>query len=461
MWQCPFREFIGHRTRSPAGGCSIKSRFSDRGSRPATSRRAADDLVLASEAITLAVLADVVPTARVNGMSPTARHTSHQATDLLGLEGRLSDESRELRDVLRAYLADRVEPHLPTWYEDGRVPPEVARELGELGLLGMRLRGYGCAGAHAEAYGVACRELESADSGLRSLVSVQGSLAMYAIWCYGSEEQKDRWLPRMATGEMIGCFGLTEADSGSDPGSMRTRARRDGDDWVLDGAKTWITNGDIADVAVVWARTDEGIRGFLVPRGTAGFSTRPIRRKLALRASVTSELAFQDCRLPAENLLPEANGLSAPLSCLNEARFGIAWGAVGAGRTCLEAALDYATQREQFGRPIAAFQLTQAKLADMAAELAKAQLLALHLAWLKDSGQLRPEQISLGKMNNARMALDIARTARTILGANGISAEYPVMRHAANLEAVFTYEGTHEIHTLILGQALTGMSAYR
>jgi glutaryl-CoA dehydrogenase len=324
----------------------------------------------------------------------------------------------------------------------------------------MHLTGYGCAGMNPVSYGLACMELEAGDSGFRSAISVQGSLAMFPIWRFGSDEQKERWLPRMATGELIGCFGLTEPDSGSDPGSMRTAARRDGGDWILSGTKMWITNGGIADVAIVWARTDEGIRGFVVPRDTPGFSTKDVHRKLSLRASVTSELVFEDCRLPPDAMLPEARGLSGPLSVLDEARFGIVWGSMGAARSCFETALEYAKTREQFGKPIAAFQLTQQKLANMLVELAKGTLLALHLGRMKDEGRLRPEQVSLGKLNNVREALRIAREARTILGANGITLEYPVIRHANNLESVLTYEGTSEVHTLVLGKAVTGLDAF-
>ncbi|MEV7984549.1 acyl-CoA dehydrogenase family protein [Micromonospora sp. NPDC085948] len=381
--------------------------------------------------------------------------------DLLDLDQSLSEEERQIRDVVRQLVDDRVRPHIADWYEDGQVPArDLAREFGKLGLLGMHLGGYGCAGASAVAYGLACQELEAGDSGLRSLVSVQGSLAMYAIWRYGSEEQKQRWLPSMATGEAIGCFGLTEPDHGSDPASMTTRARRDGDDWLLTGGKMWITNAPIADVAVIWARTDEGVRGFAVPMDTPGVTAREIRRKMSLRASVTGEIVLDDVRLPADAQLPEAVGLKAPLSCLTEARYGIVWGAIGAARDCLETTLTYATTRTQFGRPLAGFQLTQAKLADMAVELMKGQLLALHLGRLADTHRLRPEQVSVGKLNNVREALAIARQCRTILGANGVSGEYPIMRHANNLESVLTYEGTSEIHQLVVGQRLTGLSAF-
>ena len=381
--------------------------------------------------------------------------------DLLDVDASLSEEERQIRAVVRQLVDDRVRPHVADWYEQGHVPArELAREFGKLGLLGMHLTGYGCAGASAVAYGLACLELEAGDSGIRSLVSVQGSLAMYAIWRYGSEEQKQRWLPAMAAGEAIGCFGLTEPDHGSDPASMATRARRDGDDWVLNGAKMWITNAPIAEVGVIWARTDEGVRGFAVPMDTPGVTAREIRRKMSLRASLTGEIALDDVRLPADAQLPGAIGLKAPLSCLTEARHGIVWGALGAARDCLSTALDYATTRTQFGRPLAGFQLTQAKLADMAVEWNKGYLLALHLGRLADAGKLRPEQVSVGKLNNVREALAIARQCRTILGANGVSGEYPVMRHANNLESVLTYEGTSEIHQLVIGQKLTGVSAF-
>ncbi|BCL15352.1 glutaryl-CoA dehydrogenase [Micromonospora sagamiensis] len=383
------------------------------------------------------------------------------AIDLLDLDSLLGEEERQIRAVVRRLVDDRVRPYVADWYERGEVPArELAREFGRLGLLGMHLTGYGCAGSSAVAYGLACLELEAGDSGVRSLVSVQGSLAMYAIWRYGSEEQKQRWLPPMATGEAIGCFGLTEPDHGSDPASMATRARRDGDDWVLTGGKMWITNAPVADVAVIWARAEEGVRGFAVPLDTPGVTTREIRRKMSLRASVTGEISLDDVRLPADALLPEAAGLKAPLSCLTEARSGIVWGALGAARDCLETTLRYATTRTQFGRPLAGFQLTQAKLADMAVEWQKGYLLALHLGRLADSGDLRPEQVSVGKLNNVREALAIARQCRTILGANGVSGEYPVMRHGDNLESVLTYEGTSEIHQLVIGQRLTGVSAF-
>ncbi|MFD6973758.1 acyl-CoA dehydrogenase family protein [Streptomyces sp. NBC_01310] len=383
--------------------------------------------------------------------------------DPLGLDELLGPEDLAVRDTVRAWAADRVLPNIAQWYESGELPAirELARELGAIGALGMSLEGYGCAGASAVQYGLACLELEAADSGIRSLVSVQGSLAMYAIWKYGSEEQKQRWLPGMAAGELIGCFGLTEPDVGSDPAAMRTYAKRDGGDWVLNGRKMWITNGSVASVAVVWAQTDEGIRGFAVPTDTAGFSAPEIKHKWSLRASVTSELVMDDVRLPADAVLPLVTGLKGPLGCLSHARYGIIWGSMGAARASFESALAYARTREQFGKPIGGFQLTQAKLADMALELHKGILLAHHLGRRMDAGTLRPEQISFGKLNNVREAIEICRTARTILGANGISLEYPVMRHATNLESVLTYEGTVEMHQLVLGKALTGLDAFR
>ncbi|SEC37500.1 acyl-CoA dehydrogenase family protein [Streptomyces sp. 2314.4] len=384
-------------------------------------------------------------------------------SDPLGIDDLLTDEDRAVRDTVRRWTAERILPSIADWYERGELPGlrELARELGSIGALGMSLTGYGCAGASAVQYGLACLELEAADSGIRSLVSVQGSLAMYAIWRFGSEEQKQEWLPRMAAGELIGCFGLTEPDIGSDPAAMRTHAKRDGTDWVLNGRKMWITNGSVADVAVVWARTDDGIRGFVVPTGTPGFSAPEIKHKWSLRASVTSELVLDEVRLPGDAVLPRATGLRGPLGCLSHARYGIVWGSMGAARASFEAALDYAKTREQFGKPIGGFQLTQAKLADMAVELHKGILLAHHLGLRMDAGRLRPEQVSFGKLNNVREAIEICRTARTILGANGISLEYPVMRHATNLESVLTYEGTVEMHQLVLGKALTGLDAFR
>ncbi|MDX3583746.1 acyl-CoA dehydrogenase family protein [Streptomyces europaeiscabiei] len=388
---------------------------------------------------------------------------SFDPTDFLGLDELLDPEDLAVRDTVRSWAADRVLPHVAEWYEQGELPGvrELARELGAIGALGMSLQGYGCAGASAVQYGLACLELEAADSGIRSLVSVQGSLAMYAIHRFGSEEQKQAWLPRMASGEVIGCFGLTEPDHGSDPASMRTYAKRDGGDWVLNGRKMWITNGSVAGVAVVWAQTEEGVRGFVVPTDTAGFSAPEIKHKWSLRASVTSELVLDDVRLPENAVLPEVKGLKGPLSCLSHARYGIVWGSMGAARACFESAVEYARTREQFGKPIGGFQLTQAKLADMAVELHKGILLAHHLGRRMDAGRLRPEQISFGKLNNVREAIEICRTARTILGANGISLEYPVMRHATNLESVLTYEGTVEMHQLVLGKALTGLDAFR
>jgi glutaryl-CoA dehydrogenase len=381
--------------------------------------------------------------------------------DLYAIDTLLSDEERAIRETVARFGAAQLRPHVAQWFEDGLLPArDIARRLGEVGVLGMHLTGFGCAGTNAVSYGLACLELEAVDSGLRSLVSVQGSLAMFAIHAYGSEEQKEHWLPPMAAGEVVGCFGLTEPDFGSNPAGMRTSARRDGDDWILNGTKMWITNGSIAGVAVVWARTEDGIRGFLVPSGTPGFTAPEITRKLSLRASVTSELVMEDVRLPASALLPGARGLSGPLRCLNEARFGIVFGALGAARDCLDSAIAYSVDRNVFGTPLAGFQLTQRKLADMAVELGNGLLLALHLGRLKNQELLSPEQVSLGKLNNVRKALEIARTCRTILAANGITLEYPVLRHANNLESVLTYEGTEEIHTLTIGKALTGVAAF-
>src|SRR5712692_5789612 len=382
------------------------------------------------------------------------------ATDLYNIEHLLSEEERLVRDTVRKFVRERVVPIIGKHFEAGTFPREVIPTIAELGLLGMHIEGYGCAGLSAVCYGLACQELEAGDSGLRSFVSVQGSLAMFPIFAFGSEEQKQRWLPPMARGEVIGCFGLTEPDFGSDPSGMRTSARRDGDSYVLNGTKMWITNGGIADVAVVWAKSDDGVRGFLVERGVPGFTTSDVHHKLSLRASVTSELHFEECRVPSANMLPNVRGLRGPLSCLDEARYGIAWGAAGAARACYEVALDYAKSRVQFNRPIGSFQLVQRKLAIMATELVKAQLLALQLGRLKDEGLLHPVQISVAKRNNVREALKTAREARSILGANGITLEYSISRHANNLESVYTYEGTDDIHTLIIGQAITGENAF-
>ena len=395
-------------------------------------------------------------------MTATTELQAIDPLDFLALDALLDDEEKAIRDTVRQFVREQVTPYVGEWFEQGILPRELIAELGKLGLFGMHLDGYGLPGASAVAYGLTCLELEAGDSGVRSAVSVQGSLAMFAIWRWGSEEQKERWLPPMHTGEAIGCFGLTEPDAGSDPGSMRTHARRDGTDWILNGAKMWITNGTISDVAVVWARTDDGaIRGFLVEKGMRGFTAPEIHHKLSLRASVTSELVLQDVRVPDANLLPGATSLRGPLSCLNEARYGIVWGAVGAGRACLESALDYAKERIVFGKPISAYQLTQQKLAEMALEVNRGTLVALHIGRMKDNGTLRQEHVSMGKMGNVRGAIEVARSARTILGGNGITLEYPVIRHANNLESVLTYEGTHEVHTLVVGQALTGQSAFR
>jgi len=381
---------------------------------------------------------------------------------LFAIDHLLSEEERMMRDVVRSYVDDRIKPEIADWFETGDIPArELAKELGDLGVMGMHLEGYGCAGTSAVAYGLACLELEAGDSGIRSLVSVQGSLAMYAIYAWGSEEHKQDWLPRMAAGEAIGCFGLTEPDFGSNPSGMITNAKRDGSDWILNGSKMWITNGNVADVAVVWAQTDDGIRGFVVPTDTPGFTANLIHKKMSLRASVTSELVFQNVRLPESAMMPNVKGLKGPLSCLNEARFGIAFGTLGAARDCLETAISYSVDRVQFDKPIAGYQLTQKKLADMTLELGKGMLLALHLGRLKDEHLLKPEQVSLGKLNNARESLAIARECRNILGGNGITLEYPIIRHMNNLESVYTYEGTNEMHTLVIGEALTGIPAYR
>ncbi|MCY3539641.1 MAG: acyl-CoA dehydrogenase family protein [bacterium] len=381
--------------------------------------------------------------------------------DFIGFDRLLDPDDRLLRDTVRQWVADRIMPSIGDWFEQGILPKELSVELGSLGLLGMHLQGYGCPGATAVQYGLTCLELEAGDSGLRSMVSVQGSLAMFPIWKYGSEEQRKEWLPGMASGEVLGCFGLTEPDSGSDPGSMRTTARRDGSDWILNGTKTWISNGSIADLSIIWARDDQAVRGFIVPTGTPGFAARDIPRKLSLRASHTSELTLSDVRLPKEAVLPGVATLRGPLSCLTEARYGIVWGSLGAARSCYEAALDYAATREQFGRPIGAFQLTQRKLVEMMVAINRGLLLALHIGRMKDQGLADPGHVSLGKFDNVRMALEVARAARSVLGANGVTLDYPVIRHMNNLESVITYEGTNEIHTLILGQALTGQSAFQ
>lgn len=386
-------------------------------------------------------------------------------SDVLAIDSLLSAEERSVRERVRDFTNQRIRPGIAGWYEDAVFPLELAPELGELGVLGMHLEGYGCPGRSAVEYGLAAMELEAGDSGVRTFVSVQGSLAMTAIHKWGSEDQKQEWLPRMAAGELIGAFALTEPTAGSDPASMKTFARRDGsgDDagWILDGAKRWIGLASVAGVLVVWAMTDDGVRGFLVPAGTAGVTATPIGQKLSMRASIQCDITFDAVRLGPEALLPAARGLRGPFSCLNEARYGIAWGAMGAARDSYEAALAYSQERLQFGKPLAGYQLTQEKLVNMVLEIQKGTLLALHLGRLKDAGRLRPEQISLGKLNNVREALSIAREARTILGGNGITLDYSPLRHAANLESVRTYEGTDEVHTLILGQHITGLPAFR
>ncbi len=380
-------------------------------------------------------------------------------TDLLDIDHLLSDEERQIRSLAREWVQDKILPRVEDWYERGEFPArELAKELGQLGFLGMQLEGMG--GLGAVAYGLVEMELEAGDSGLRSFVSVQSALAMYAIHAHGSDEQKQEWLARMQSGDAIGCFGLSEPDSGSDPGSMRTFAKRDGDDWILSGTKMWITNGSVSDVAIVWAETDDGVRGFVVPCDLPGFSAPDIHKKMSLRASITSELVMDDVRLPAGAVLPGVQGLKGPLSCLNEARFGIIWGVMGAARSCFETALEYSKTREQFGKPIGGFQLTQKKLTDMALELHKGTLLAYHLGRLKEEGRLQPEQVSIGKLNNTREAIKLARASRGILGANGITLEYPIMRHMNNLESVITYEGTEEVHTLVIGELLTGLRAF-
>jgi glutaryl-CoA dehydrogenase len=382
------------------------------------------------------------------------------AMDYLGLDALLSAEELAWRDTVRAFVRDRIRPNIKDWYERAVFPAEIVPEMGQLGLLGTHLSGYGCPGRSAVEYGLAAPELEAGDSGLRTFVSVQGSLAMTAIEKFGTEAQKQRWLPAMAAGQLIGCFGLTEPEAGSDPGSMATTARRAGGGWVINGAKRWIGLASIADVAVIWARTEDGIRGFLVPAGAAGFTATPIEPKLAMRASIQCDITLADVRVPADAILPGAAGLRGPFSCLNEARYGITWGAMGAARDAYEAALAYALQRRQFGQPIASFQLTQAKLVDMVLEIQKGMLVALHLGRMKDAGTLVPEQISFGKLNNVRTAIAIARQARTILGGNGVAMDYSPMRHANNLEGVRTYEGTDEVHILIMGRAITGISAF-
>jgi glutaryl-CoA dehydrogenase len=395
-------------------------------------------------------------------VATTAKPTDLDPRDFLAIDALLDDEEKAIRDTVRRWVRERIVPEVGAWFEQAILPRELVKEIAALGLLGMHLQGYGLPGASSVAYGLTCLELEAGDAGVRSLVSVQGSLAMFAIWRWGSEEQKQRWLPAMHEGDAIGCFGLTEPDAGSDPGAMRTSARPDGSDWVLNGTKMWITNGTIADVAVVWARTEGGdINGFLVERGMPGFEAPEMKHKLSLRASVTSELLLKDVRVPEENRFPEVSSLRGPLSCLNEARYGIVWGSVGAARACFESALDYAKERLVFGKPIAGYQLTQQKLAEMALEINRGTLVALHLGRMKDEGTLRPEHVSMGKMGNVRGALEVARTARTILGGNGITLEYPVIRHMNNLESVLTYEGTHEVHTLVVGEALTGENAFR
>ena len=391
----------------------------------------------------------------------SSRAGSPEPRDFMNLDVLLSDEERATREEIRSFVGERIKPNVAQWWEEAVFPREIVPEMGEKGLLGMHLSGYGCAGKSAVEYGLACMELEAGDSGLRTFVSVQGSLAMSAIHKFGSEEQKNEWLPRMAKGEAIGCFGLTEPEAGSDPASMKAFARKEGSEWVLNGRKRWIGMGTIADVAVVWAQTDDGIRGFLVPTATNGFSARDITGKLSMRASIQCELFLEDVWLPEGAMLPKAEGLKGPFACLNEARYGIVWGAMGAARDCFECALEYSKGREQFGKPVAGFQLTQKKLVDMMVEINKGTLLALHIGRMKDDGTLRPEQVSVGKLNNVREAIEIAREARTILGGNGVTLDYPVIRHANNLESVLTYEGTNEVHTLILGNALTGVPAFR
>jgi glutaryl-CoA dehydrogenase len=393
--------------------------------------------------------------------APPPKKDTYSPLELFDVDRLLDDDERDIGATVRRFVDTRLRPNVADWVESATLPRELAREFGQLGVMGMHLTGYGCAGTNAVSYGLACMELEAGDSGFRSFVSVQGSLSMFSIWRYGSEEQKQQWLPKLAAGEAIGCFGLTEADFGSNPAGMRTRARRDGGDWVINGTKMWITNGNLADVATIWAQTDEGIRGFLIPTDTTGFTANVIHKKLSLRASITSELVLDNVRLPASAQLPLAHGLGAPLSCLNEARFGIIFGAMGAARDCLETTLTYTANREVFDRPLSSYQLSQEKLANMTLELGKGVLLAIHLGRIKDAEGVRPEQVSLGKLNNVREALAIARECRTLLGGSGITLEYSPLRHANNLESVLTYEGTSEMHLLSIGKALTGHAAFR
>jgi glutaryl-CoA dehydrogenase len=382
------------------------------------------------------------------------------AHDYLDLDGLFTPDELALRDRVRAFVDDRIRPNIADWYATATFPRELVKEMAALGLLGMHLKGYGCAGRSAVEYGLAAMELEAGDSGIRTFVSVQGSLAMSAIAKFGSEEQKQRYLPGMAAGELIGCFGLTEPTAGSDPASMVTTAVRDGSGWVLNGAKRWIGLASIADLAIIWAKTDDGIRGFVVPTSSTGFTATAIEPKLSMRASIQCDIFLDDVRLPADAVLPGARGLKGPFSCLNEARYGIMWGAMGAARDSYESALRYALERNQFGTPIASFQLTQQKLVDMVLEIQKGVLVALQTGRLKDAGTLRPEQISFGKLNNVREAIEICRSARTILGGNGVTLEHSPLRHADNLESVRTYEGTDEVHTLIMGRAITGIPAF-
>ncbi len=381
--------------------------------------------------------------------------------DYLQIDDELSEQEKLVRSSARSFVQGRVAPLIRECYREGRFPSEIIPEMGELGFLGANLEGYGCAGMSQVEYGLLMQEVERCDSGIRSFVSVQGALVMFPIWKYGSEEQKRRWLPQLQSGAAIGCFGLTEPDFGSNPAGMRTFAQREGADWILNGEKTWITNGSVAAVAVIWAQTDEGVRGFLVERGTPGFSSSDIHGKMSMRASVTSSLALSDCRVPESNRLPEAAGLKAALSCLSQARFGIGWGVIGAAQDCFVTARDYLLTRKQFeGKPLASHQLVQLKLADMISDISKAQLLALHCGRLKDKGKLQPAHVSMLKRNNTAIALDAARVSRDLLGANGVTDEYPIMRHLCNLETVKTYEGTDHIHALVIGERVTGIAAY-